>query len=164
MVKTFKIEKKRAGGGGSSNQQAESKDAGATGAARSARGGFGGFGSPSPTTTTTSDAFDAADDTADGFGRPIIWKLPFIDGTGVFDLLMACGINLTFLDLSIKIGPLPPHMFKLLPKLLSLTASDAIISPKVKNERSDIEGTVSMQVFVDSFKGIAMADLLQLMR
>lgn len=90
--------------------------------------------------------------------------LPFMRGIHVKDVLGYCGTQLMFLELSVRIGPLPPGIFKSVPRLLSLTALDTVMGKRIKNEKSDIEGTVSLESFVASFAGIELPDLLQLMK
>ncbi len=86
--------------------------------------------------------------------------LRFLQSGDVEQILRACGMDLTHLELSLTVGDLDPRLFHFTPKLTSFTIFNSHLAPRIQSVHNDLEGNVSFKDFVDTFSNIPMSDLL----
>jgi len=94
--------------------------------------------------------------------NPIAY-LRYMRGDDVARILQACGAELTQLELSVTIGPLPPDVFLHCPKLVTLSATDTVLAGQVQTHRQCFAGPVELSAFVSAMQGITIPSLLSLM-
>lgn len=90
-------------------------------------------------------------------------RLRYMHGEDVKLILRACGGELTHLELSVTIGPIPQEAFQYTPKLVTLSAMDTIVAPTVRCKTRMFDGFLPPEDLVSAMTKISMASLLALM-
>eukprot|EP01039_Chlorochromonas_danica_P002194 gene2194-2394_t len=87
-------------------------------------------------------------------------QLRYLNVSDLKTILMACGNELTSLELSATIGALPKEVFKFVPRLVYFAILDTLIAPKVVCSSRDLQGDIPLDSFVNALKDIQIPHLL----